>query len=106
MDVRNQFRAKSDWHERMFNRVIVEGARWKAHHSVGLGVQIGLHGIQAACGAIAVFGPIRLHRHLAQLRQQGTKRGERYRLGAKSPHGSPMADPFRHSICTTSVLQA
>src|SRR5262245_27790530 len=62
VDGRTQFRAQGNGHESMLNGVIVEGPRWKAFASVGLGMQIGLHGVQAACRAIAIFGPALLHR--------------------------------------------
>ena len=96
MDLSIQFRTQGDRHETMFDRMIVERSRGKTGNSVGLGMQIGLHGIQAARGAIAVFARIAFC-HPAELGQQRTKRGERDRFGAKMPHGSPPADPIRQT---------
>src|SRR5882757_4869378 len=55
MDLSIQFRTQGDRHETMFDRMIVERPRGKTGNSVGLRMQIGLYGVQAARGAIAVF---------------------------------------------------
>ena len=94
MDLSIQFRPQRDRHETMFDRMIVERPCGKTGNSVGLRMQIGLYGIQAARGAIAVFFRVAF-RHSAELGQQRTERGERDCFGTKMPHCAPPADSIR-----------
>src|ERR1700704_4306863 len=73
--------------------LLVNGSWISASSSAprGIGMQVGLHGIQAAGGAVTILVGISFC-HPAKFGQQGTKRGERDRFGAKVPHGSPPAD--------------
>jgi hypothetical protein len=104
MDLRIQFRPQRDRHETMFDRMIVERPCGKTGNSVGLRMQIGLYGIQAARGAIAVFFRVAF-RHSAELGQQRTERGERNRFGTKMPHCAPPADSIRQIGWTSGVVQ-
>ena len=78
-------------------RMIVERSCGKTGDSVWLGMQIGLHGIQTARGAVGIFAAISLC-HPAELGQQRTERSERDRLGDESVAQLAAADPVLRAL--------
>ena len=104
VDISIQFRPQGDRHETVFDWVIVERSRGKTGNAVGLGVQIGLHRIQAAGGAVGVLAGVSFC-HPAEFGQKRTERDERDRFRAKVSHGLPAADAVLQRSGPGGVVQ-